>query len=373
MQPYKHHTFMSLIHQSKEETRPNRKLLEFENHDLSISLSNHPKWPLTFSHATPYPGIQKTLESFSKHDLKASYQIKDGKWINYDGSPNFSYFHYILLFLGLIAILTLLIANFAFIHLVSSALKNMKSSARKLGLDMYTKIDDNKGLPMVHDTALTMKKMQFRIQDLVTHNAKLLGAISHDLRTPITRIKLRADLINDASLSDKIIVDAEEIEKMISELLSYTQNAAYKEKKKPVNMNGLLLITCYEFMDAGHHIETQGLETNIPYLIAKNSLKRCFNNILSNAFKFSDKVIVTSKKIEEQIIITIEDNGPGIPESELENVMKPFYRTQAGKKASSTGAGLGLAIVAEVMHYHQGDIQLLNRPEGGLCVRLTFN
>ncbi len=378
-----HTTFISFVYQAKMAPNAAQHLFdEFQKHPISLKSPNvgiiitrtaEPKWPLQFKNTATLSHIQRTLEKINYHRLKVSYQLQNGQWLNYLETPSFSYLYYILLFIVLMIILTLLTAFFVIINLISASLKNVKHSASKLGLDMYAKIDTGKGLPMVHGTVSTMKNMQQRIQELVNHNAKLLGAISHDLRTPITRIKLRSSLIKDEGISKKIALDTEEIETMISELLSYTKNAAYKEKKKLTNINGLLLLTCYDFMDMGYNIQLDGLDSYLPISIAENSMKRCFNNILSNAFKFADKVQVTSKMAKEKIIITIKDNGPGIPESELEKVIKPFYRTSEGKKASSTGAGLGLSIVSEAMRYHNAEIQLLNRIEGGLSVQLIFN
>ncbi len=338
---------------------------------IHLSISKAPEHKHQFLKHTSFTQIKQHYQHHRKW-IKMSYQLPSGQWLNYEEGARWTYYYYILLFLTLIFILVLVISSAVMINLYFSSLRKIKRSAKELGVDMYTKIDGLHVSPLMHDTIVILKGMQHRIQDLVTRNAQVLGAISHDLRTPILRIKLKLEYLEDNETALSVIKSLKEMERMITELINFSKDSTYKEPKALVDLNSILLNCCYEYEDTGKNIMFEGLDDPLEFLGAKQSLKRCFTNIINNAFKFGDKVWVSSAIDKNRITITIKDNGPGIPEKELANVMKPFYRTREGKKASSTGAGLGLAIVGQIVHYHGGEITLSNASEGGLEVKTIF-
>ena len=212
-----------------------------------------------------------------------------------------------------------------------------------------------------------MNNMQRRIQDLMNSRTLLLAAISHDLRTPITRLKLRAQFIQDAEHSEKIIQDLDEMEAMIIEILSFAKNDVALEKITKFDINALLLSVCYSFIDRGYSITMNWNQSNISFFGRSIALKRTFINLIENAIKYAGQAQVTLLQNNDQIIIVVEDNGPGIPEEDLQKVIQPYYRSIHAANSNKTGVGLGLTIVDEVVKSHNGMLILANRkPMAGL-------
>ena len=339
---------------------------------IKLSLTSKPKWKAHFYQSQSIPIIREKINEMNKPWLKASYQLPDGRWLNYSKSERWTYFHYAFAFLLLMFLLGLITIYASISGLHASSLGNIKRSAQRLGVDMYSSLDASKGTPLLQDTLGVLKSMQQRIQILVNRNSQITAAIAHDLRTPITRVRLSLEFFDAGEHEHKITKNLSEMENMISELINFSKSSTYKEPKSLINLNSILLSNCYSFQDVGKSIEFNGLDAYAPMVGTKQGFQRCFNNVINNAFKFGDHVDVSSKVEGHKVTITIADNGPGIPEEEIEKVLQPFYRTEFGRESGKSGSGLGLAIVSEVVAYHNGAVRLYNRPEGGLAVEMGF-
>jgi signal transduction histidine kinase len=217
-----------------------------------------------------------------------------------------------------------------------------------------------------------INQLQVHIRTLLSDRTQMLAAISHDLRTPITRLKLRAESLDDKQLYRKILGDLSDMEHMINSVLSFVQSDS-EELAVKFDLAVLLETVINDMQDAGFSVHYESTITTLPFLGQIKALKRAFSNLLDNAVKYGAGAVLNLSKAANEITVTIDDHGPGIPEHELQKVFQPFYRLDETRNKSTGGTGRGLVIVKNILVQHQGDIQLINLPKGGLRVQITFN
>ena len=194
----------------------------------------------------------------------------------------------------------------------------------------------------------------------------MLSGISHDLRTPLTRMKLQIAFIKDKELADKLSEDINEMEKMLNEYLQFT-SSSYLEKDEQFDLSELIdkIVKKYN----NRNISTI-LKDRTYFNGRKNLIQRCINNLIDNSIKYGNKVIIELKKNNNNIFIKIEDDGPGIPKEEFENVFKPFYKIDKGRADSKSSVGLGLSIASDIIRSHGGNIKLETSSLKGLGVKI---
>ena len=194
----------------------------------------------------------------------------------------------------------------------------------------------------------------------------MLSGISHDLRTPLTRMKLQTAFIKDNDISNKLTDDINEMEKMLNEYLQFT-SSSYLEKDELFNLSELIeqIIEKYSNEDISKNIVSRVYVNG-----RKNLIKRCINNLIDNALKYGKKVNVELSKKTTNIFVKIEDDGPGIPEEEYDNVFKPFYKIDKGRAETKSSVGLGLSIASDIIRSHGGNIKLEKSKLNGLGVRI---
>ena len=209
-------------------------------------------------------------------------------------------------------------------------------------------------------------KMRKRITRHLNQRSEMLSGISHDLRTPLTRIKLQLAFINNKEISKKLSNDVTEMEKMLNEYLQFASSSS-AEKTETFDLSDLLESTVIKY-------ERKEITTDIPERVfldgRKNLIERCFNNLIDNSIKYSTNILISLKKSANSIIIIIDDDGPGIPENERENVLKPFYKIDKSRSDSKSSVGLGLSIASDIIRSHGGNISLERSPTNGLRVTI---
>ena len=209
-------------------------------------------------------------------------------------------------------------------------------------------------------------KMRKRITRHLNQRSEMLSGISHDLRTPLTRIKLQLAFIKDKEISNKLSNDVNEMEKMLNEYLQFASSQSSEITEK-FNLSKLLKVTASEYQNENIKMEIQ---EEIQLNGRKNLIKRCFNNIIDNALKYANTVNIKLNKSYNSINIIIDDDGPGVAEKERENVFKPFYKINKSRGDSKSSVGLGLSIASDIIRSHGGNIVLENSPKKGLRVRI---
>lgn len=375
------HAIMKLIIDTDRKL-PNQELQEalqqlttaiFSNSKVDISLTSTPKWPAQFVYGTLWPAIASALDKQQSTKQAFSYQLSNRQWLNYEivRAPRMLQNAFLLVFLEFLLLLVIIVYGWSIMRFIIP-LRDFKESAEKMGIDVNSKPISTYGPAVAKEAAQAMNKMQLRIQDLVDTRTKMLAAISHDLRTPITRLKLRTQFLDNEQQATKFIADLDEMEAMISGILSFAKNDMLSETKQKFDINGLVASICYDYADMGHNIEFKSPVQTLAFFGRSMALKRALTNIISNAIKYAPQIWVTLECIDGYIYMRIEDNGPGIPEAELKKVFQAYYRSEHGKAKASTGSGLGLTIAYEVIHSHDGIIQLQNKPTGGLQVDITL-
>ena len=212
------------------------------------------------------------------------------------------------------------------------------------------------------------EKMRKRIKRHLNQRSEMLSGISHDLRTPLTRIKLQLELIEDKKVSNELSQDVDEMEKMLNEYLQFAKTG-YQEKTKKFDMTNLIKIMLKKYTP--YNIKINQSE-EIIYEGRENLLKRCFGNFISNSYKFSDNMEINIKKLRKDLIIVFEDDGPGIPSSEYDNVFKPFYKIDKSRSETKSSVGLGLSIASDIVQSHGGRINLDKSKLGGLKVTVVL-
>ena len=209
-------------------------------------------------------------------------------------------------------------------------------------------------------------KMRKRITRHLNQRSEMLSGISHDLRTPLTRIKLQLAFIKDKKISNKLSNDVSEMEKMLNEYLQFASSSS-EEKTETFDISELLESTVIRY-------EKKEITTVIPERVfldgRKSLIRRCFNNLIDNSIKYSNNILISLKKSANSIIIIIDDDGPGIPKNERENVFKPFYKIDKSRSDSKSSVGLGLSIASDIIRSHGGNISLETSPANGLRTKI---
>jgi signal transduction histidine kinase len=214
--------------------------------------------------------------------------------------------------------------------------------------------------------------MQMRIRTFVEDRLRMLAAISHDLRGPITRLRLRIEQIEiDPGAQVKMLADLDEMAQMVDSSLAFARDEATDEASQPVDLAALLETLCDDAVDAGRKAEFEW-EGRLVYQGRPLAMKRLFANLIDNALRYGGGVTVRASVDQERLRVFIDDRGPGIPESERENVFRPFFRLEKSRNKRTGGIGLGLATARSIARAHGGDVALENRAAGGLRATVTL-
>jgi len=222
-----------------------------------------------------------------------------------------------------------------------------------------------------------LQALQTRVQAHVQERTQLLAAISHDLQTPLTRMRLRTEQVADAELRTRLLADLDGMSALVAEGLAYARSThAHQEAPRAVDLPALLDALVCDAQDAGHDVRLR-TDTGAPELpplhTRVQALRRVVGNLVDNAVKFGEgRPVRVTLSVDERIHITVDDAGPGIPEADLHGVLQPFHRLEGSRNRDTGGTGLGLAIAQQLSLALGGELTLSNRPEGGLRARLSL-
>ena len=271
------------------------------------------------------------------------------------------------LWITLPGILLILIAM-VFLKNQTRPIVNLAKAAEKFGKGESTKGFAPSGAQEIRQAGYEFDRMRKRITIHLNQRSEMLSGISHDLRTPLTRLKLQLAMLTQQDLAKKMSDDIEEMERMLNEYLEFAQYQK-SEKTKLMNFNYVIkdIVKKYE----GKQINLF-LEESPEIDIRPNSMKRCLANLIDNALAYGQKAEIFTKKMMNDMVILIDDDGPGIPKSEYQNVLKPFYRIDKSRGQNKSGVGLGLSIANDIIRSHGGNISLEKSPLNGLRVKVSL-
>ena len=213
--------------------------------------------------------------------------------------------------------------------------------------------------------------MQNRIQRLIDHRTAMLAAISHDLRTPLTRIRLRGEFIHDPVQQERLFRDVDELQQMVDGVLAFFRGDVQEEKLTTLDLPSLLQTIVDDFADHGVVLTYQG-PARLSFPGRPIALRRAIANLVENAVKYAVPPDIALAETPERLVITVRDRGPGIPEEALEQVFTPFFRLEKSRNRTTGGVGLGLTAARTIIREHGGDIRLANLADGGIEALITL-
>lgn len=260
-------------------------------------------------------------------------------------------------------------------HRLIAPVATLANAATALGRDVNAQPLPESGPTEIRKAALAFNTMAARIRRFVTDRTLMLTAIGHDLRTPITRLKLRAEFIDDDELRDKFLDDLDEMESMVAATLAFGRDSSAQEPMTTLDLGALLQTIADEAAEArpdlADQVSFEEPEAAIRIRARSLSLKRALTNLVMNALKYGGSVSISvaftrGPGQEKTVCIRIDDSGPGLPQEDLERMFEPFVRAETSRNRETGGTGLGLAIARSTVRGQGGDVTLANRPEGGL-------
>ena len=260
----------------------------------------------------------------------------------------------------------MVIISLIFLKNQTRPITNLARAAERFGKGEIIEEFKPSGALEIRQAGHEFDKMRKRILRHLNQRTEMLSGISHDLRTPLTRMKLQIAFIKDKDLAKKLTEDINEMEKMLNEYLQFT-SSSYMEKDEAFNLSELIEDVINKY--ANNNI-LQDLVPRVYYSGRKNLINRCLNNIIDNALKYANKVEIKLNKKNTNLFIIIDDDGPGIPNKEHENVFKPFYKIDKGRADSKSSVGLGLSIASDIVRSHGGNIMLEKSKMNGLRVKI---
>ena len=265
--------------------------------------------------------------------------------------------------------IVLIIIALIFLKNQTKPLVKLAKAAERFGKGDYVNDFRASGSQEIRKAAFEFDRMAKRINRHLNQRAEMLSGISHDLRTPLTRLKLQLAMLKQKDISEKMSKDIDEMEKMLNDYLQFAKTQVQEETSE-INLNKLLSSIKDDlnnskifFKDNGELVKFKGRIT---------ALKRLFENIIQNSLTYGDNVYVNVQKGNNRAVVIIEDDGPGIPEDQYKNVFKPFFRLDKSRNLNQSGVGLGLAIVEDIINSHGGKVQLGKSKYNGLQVKVSL-
>ncbi|MGA7985900.1 MAG: ATP-binding protein [Burkholderiales bacterium] len=272
----------------------------------------------------------------------------------------------LLVLLGTVIALSLIAVRW-----VTEPLSALATAAEKLGRDIDRPALEENGPLEVRRAASAFNLMQQRLSRFLADRARVLTAMSHDLKTPLTRLRLRMETVKDPLLRAKIEQDLDEMQSMVTQTLDYMRDSSRGESAQQIDLMALLETLQIDFRDTGSVVEIDGAVAQ-PYVGRPLALRRCLTNLVENAIRYGGRAMIAVEDTPAQVVVRIVDDGPGMPDEELERAFEPFYRGERSRSRETGGTGLGLGIARNIARAHGGELVLKNRPARGLEAILTL-
>lgn len=274
------------------------------------------------------------------------------------------------IFILWITVPSLLLISIAIIFLKNQTrpIVNLAKAAERFGKGDFVKDIRPSGASEIRKAAYEFDRMAKRIDRHLKQRSEMLSGISHDLRTPLTRLKLQLAMMSQKDISSKMSKDIDEMEMMLNSYLQFAKSQAV-EDSVATNINKLLIEISEEKNNKKLHLD---LANEIVLVGRKNALKRCFNNLIENGLNYAENVYVKVSKSTNRLNVFIEDDGPGIPINQYKNVFKPFFRLDQSRNQNKSGVGLGMSIAEDIIRSHGGNIELGESQYKGLLIKISL-
>jgi signal transduction histidine kinase len=309
----------------------------------------------------------------SPHRVQAHVTLSDQTQVTIDLKPRVMPLADWLPYVLVAQLLLLILSTWLAVRLAISPLLRLANAAETLDPSQKAARLEETGPKEVAYAATAFNAMRDRISHYLEERVQILAAISHDLQTPITRMRLRAELAEDSPEKDKLISDLSEIERLVREGVTYARTA-YGSDEKParVDVGSFVDSIVFDYQDTGKAVAALKMIDAV-VVTRPHALRRIVTNLIDNALKFAGEAeVIVGRTSEGRTYITVNDNGPGIPEDQLEFALQPFYRLEQSRNRNTGGTGLGLAIAHQLTLAIGGSLHLRNRSEGGLAAEIVL-
>jgi signal transduction histidine kinase len=254
---------------------------------------------------------------------------------------------------------------------IARPLRHLACAVERLGRGEEVAPLSESGPRDIRQTAEAFNRMQARLRRFIDDRTRMLAALGHDLRTPITALRLRAEFVADAGEREKLLATLDEMQAMAETALAFAREESAGEPTRTIDLAALLESLCDDLADLGCEIAYVDGQ-RMPYRCRPEALRRAVRNLIQNAVRYGERARVALRCAGDGIEIAVDDDGPGIPEAEFERVFAPFVRLEGSRNRQTGGVGLGLSIVRTIARDHGGDVLLVNRPAGGLRATIVL-
>jgi signal transduction histidine kinase len=305
--------------------------------------------------------------------LQAVVQLSDGQWLSFVAAlpasgPSTSWqFVAAMVVMSIIVVLTSIWA----VRRITAPLGTVLRAAERFGHDVKAPPMAEAGSREMRQAARAFNEMQERLQRLLENRTRMLAALSHDLRTPLTLLRLRAECLTEGEERDRMLANIGDLDAMVDATLKFARDEATAEPWRRTDLAALVTSIVDDMADAGLKV-TIGAAEPVILECQSGGLRRAVTNLLDNAVKYGGAAHVRILGSPTDVRIVVDDEGPGIPSAEIPKVFDPFYRVEQSRSRETGGTGLGLAIAQSIAQAHEGQITLSNRPEGGLRAILSL-
>lgn len=305
--------------------------------------------------------------------MKFSIRLPDGQWLNATNRRTVQphVWSNAATWNMVVTILMVALVAFYIARRISGPLRDLADNADRLGRgESVAALDAGRGPEEVRRATQAFNAMGERIRRFVDDRTRILAAVSHDLRTPITNLRLRVELLDDGETKSRMLETLDELRATVEATLSFTREEVGEEAVR-ADLTSLVESVCDDFADIGQPVAfTQS--DRLPMTCRISSLRRAVRNLVENALSYGGVARVSMRRVGDEVRIIIADDGPGIPVEEMDRVFLPFVRLESSRNRRTGGVGLGLSIARSVARGHGGDIILLNRTGGGLDAIITL-
>lgn len=313
------------------------------------------------------------LASPGRHsEINGGLQLPDGSWLYFDMHHGGGKWAFTIGRMGmaLIPVLALLIAGWVLIRKTLDPLRDLTRATEQIGLGREVILPEA-GTNDVRNLIRAFNVMQTRIHRLIDERTETLAAVGHDMRTPLARLQLRLETVPDGETREAMDGDLEEMGQMIESLLDFLGGEKDPEPAVRTDLAVTVATIVDSFQDHGHDVEYAGPD-HLELAVRALSLRRAVRNLIENALHYGKRARVSLERKGNEVLIRVDDDGPGIPRDQLDAVLKPFARLDTARQRNTSGLGLGLAIVQKAVDAEGGKLTLANRPEGGLRAEICL-
>jgi len=306
------------------------------------------------------------------HHVRARSTLADGTKLTLDAPLTLSNFFTGAFAAYITAIVAVgLLGSIWAVSLATKPLSRLSEAADRFGADMHAAPIAETGPHEVRQAAVAFNRMQRRLRQFIMDRTRMLAAISHDLRTPLTRMRLRTEMMDDGEQRAKMLSDLQEMEEMVGATLAFARDENADEPSRPLDLAALMETIAADARDMDQPVTLTACPSTT-VLMRPRALKRAIVNIVDNAVRYGGGAELSLTRDRDEAVIRIADHGPGIQAAERENVLRPFYRCEASRSRDTGGIGLGLSIASDTISAHGGRMALSETPGGGLTVEVRL-